>query len=104
MDWGVSWRIMNPQSEFILTRAVGVAGLLGLVPDGHAVILQFEVALLFPGTRFDFPQYGAYQHRLEVVIPPETSRRENKQKKTKGLTCKSLSSVLIITVIFWGYF
>lgn len=94
---------MSPQSEFILTRAVGVAGLLGLVPDGHAVILQFEVALLFPGSRFNFPQYGAYQHRLEVVIPPETSRRENKQKKTKGLICKSLSSVLIITVIFWGY-
>lgn len=95
---------MNPQSEFILTRAVGVAGLLGLVPDGHAVILQFEVALLFPGTRFDFPQYGAYQHRLEVVIPPETSttNKKNKPKKTKVLMCKSLLSVLIITVIFGG--
>lgn len=59
--------------QFILTRGVGVAGLLGLVPDSHTVILQFEVALLLPGTRFDFPQYGAYLHRLDVIIPPDTS-------------------------------
>lgn len=93
---------MNPQGEFLLTRAVGVAGLLGLVPDGHAVILQFEVALLFPGTRFDFPQYGAYQHRLEVVIPPETSKKENKQKKTKGLICKSLCLCLSLQLFSGG--
>lgn len=61
-------------AQVVLTCGVGVASLLGLVPDGHAIILQLEVALLFPGTRFDFPQYGAYLHRLDVVVPPDTSK------------------------------
>lgn len=52
-----------------LTGGVAVASLLRLVPDGHAVILQFEVALLLPATRFDFPHHCPHQHGLEVVIP-----------------------------------
>lgn len=47
---------------------MGVAGLLGLVPDGHAVVLQLEVALLLPSARLDFPHYRPNQHGLEVVI------------------------------------
>lgn len=32
-----------------LTGGVGIARFLGLVPDGHAVLLQLEIALLLPG-------------------------------------------------------
>lgn len=53
----------------VLTCGVGVASLLGLVPDGHAVILQFEVALFLPGARLDFPHNCPNKHGLEVVIP-----------------------------------
>lgn len=54
-----------------LTCGVGVASLLGLVPDGHVVVLQFEVALFLPSTRLDFSHYRPHQHGLEVVIPPD---------------------------------
>lgn len=68
------WQV-NSSCPCILTCGVGVASLLGLVPDSHAIILQFEVALLLPGTRFDFPHYSPNQHGLEVVIPPDTSKK-----------------------------
>lgn len=129
VSWGFSWKIyifflkIN-RDQFILTCGVGVASLLGLVPDSHAVILQLEVALLFPGTRFDFPQYGAYLHRLDVVIPQDTSikgkkktflyseRHQGETDLTSGvisgislppLEPTSLHSVSL-TLLFWAYF
>ena len=56
----------------LLTCGVGVPGLLGLVPDGHAVLLQLEVALLLPGARLNLPHHRANNHGLEVVIALDT--------------------------------
>lgn len=93
--------------QFSLTCGVGVAGLLGLVPDSRAVILQLEVALLFPGTRFDFPQYGADLHRLDVVIPPNTSKETNEihlKRKDHSVYTLIFELVLIFTLGLQGYF
>ena len=55
-----------------LTGGVGIASLFTLVPDGGAVVLQAEVALLLPGAGFHFPHHGAHVHGLQVSIHLDT--------------------------------
>lgn len=86
----------------VLTCGVGVASLLGLVPDGHAVVLQFEVALFLPGARLDFPHYCPNKHGLEVVIPLDAWNQEGRVfVNGVSISCLILNVVLIRPLQTW---
>lgn len=55
---------------------MGVASLFGLVPNGHAILLQLEVPLLLPGSRLDFPHHRPHQHGLKVVVSLDAWKRK----------------------------
>ena len=83
---------------------MGVASLLGLVPDGHAVVLQFEVALFLPGARLDFPHNRPNKHGPEVVIPLDAWNQEGGVfVDGVSISCLILSLVLIRPFQTWKW-
>lgn len=59
--------LMDNTQQPVLTSRLNFACPLGLVPDGHAVILQLEVTLLLPALGLDFAHQRPLLHLLQRV-------------------------------------
>lgn len=67
MEWKAHTEGVFPRPAE-LTRRLGIARLFALVPDGGAVVLQAEIALLLPGAWLHLPHHRAHLHGLQVSI------------------------------------
>lgn len=73
-----------------LTCVFGLHGLFGLMPHGLAVLLQLEVARLFPWARTDFQKVPAVYQELQVFVTLQTCG-EDKDKTTPVVILSKLT-------------
>lgn len=67
MEWKAHTEGVFPRPAE-LTRGLGIARLFAVVPDGGAVVLQAEIALLLPGAWLHLPHHRAHLHGLQVSV------------------------------------